>query len=44
MQKSVIAIVAVLAATVTLAACDNTIRGAGKDIRQTGDAVQDATR
>ena len=25
-----------------LAACDNTIRGIGRDIRETGDAIQDS--
>lgn len=36
-------IVLLIASGAGLAACENTIRGAGKDIDQTADAVGDAT-
>lgn len=39
-----LALVAAAALTVgTLAACDDTIRGIGRDIRDTGQAIEDAT-
>lgn len=44
MKKSTIAVVVALIATLSLTACANTIRGAGRDARQTGDAIEDATQ
>ncbi len=44
MKKSTIGVVAALIAALSLTACANTIRGAGRDVRQTGDAVEDAVR
>ena len=32
------------AASLGLAACENTIRGAGKDLHETGQAVEDAIK
>jgi len=42
MSKRLIAFIALVGIAVGVTACDNTIRGAGADIRQTGDAIQDA--
>ncbi|WP_181704182.1 entericidin A/B family lipoprotein [Chthonobacter albigriseus] len=41
MPKTFAAVAVVLVAAFTLAACDNTVRGVGRDMRETGDAVQD---
>jgi len=35
------AIVAACLLAITVAACDNTVRGAGQDIQDTADAVED---
>ena len=37
-------LVMLLGFTAVVAACDNTIRGVGRDIQETGDALEDATR
>lgn len=34
---------ALLGILLAVSACDNTIRGIGADVRETGDAVEDAT-
>jgi Predicted small secreted protein len=45
MKLSKIALFGIAAVfALSVAACDNTIRGAGRDIQDTGDAVQDAAR
>lgn len=36
------AIAAVLACALTISACANTVRGAGKDLNATADAVEDS--
>lgn len=41
-MKSVTAIAVVLIAALALSGCANTIRGVGKDVKQTGAAIQDA--
>jgi predicted small secreted protein len=43
MSSFKIACLAIIAAF-TLAACDNTIRGAGTDLNQSADAVQDTVQ
>ena len=43
MPKRSIAVVTALVAALALTACANTIRGAGRDVQQTGDAIEDAT-
>lgn len=37
----IVMMAALLAAALGLAACDNTVRGAGQDLRDTGQAVAD---
>jgi predicted small secreted protein len=44
MSKRTVALVAALVAALAVSACANTIRGVGRDVQQTGDAVQDAAR
>ncbi|WP_075217483.1 entericidin A/B family lipoprotein [Mongoliimonas terrestris] len=44
MTKSYTAIVAVLVSAFVLAACDNTVRGVGRDVRETGQAVEDVSQ
>lgn len=44
MRKPSIAVIAALVAAFGLAACDNTIRGAGKDVKETGDAIADTAQ
>ncbi|WP_181707854.1 entericidin A/B family lipoprotein [Chthonobacter rhizosphaerae] len=44
MSKSFVALVAVLISSFVLSACDNTVRGVGRDVRETGDAVEDVAR
>ncbi|MEM1401581.1 MAG: entericidin A/B family lipoprotein [Pseudomonadota bacterium] len=42
--KRLIAMIALIGGlTAMLGACDNTIRGVGKDIREAGDAIEDST-
>lgn len=41
MPKFLQIVVVGLVAAFTLAACDNTIRGVGRDARETGQAVED---
>jgi predicted small secreted protein len=36
-------VAALIGATVALSACDDTIRGIGRDIKDTGRAIEDAT-
>lgn len=44
MPKTFIAIVGLLLTALTISACDNTVRGIGRDARQTGDAIEDSTQ
>ena len=41
MSNRLIAIVAGLVSVLVLSACDNTIRGVGRDVQETGNAVED---
>jgi predicted small secreted protein len=41
LRRSVL-LVLLVASAIGLAACENTIRGFGRDVRETGDAVGDA--
>jgi predicted small secreted protein len=43
MRTRSLAVVATIIAALALTACANTIRGAGRDVEQTGDAIEDAT-
>ena len=39
----IVAVAGLIAATLALSACDDTIRGIGRDIKDTGRAIEDAT-
>ena len=40
----IVALLVLVLGMAGLAACDNTIRGIGADVQETGDAVEDATQ
>ena len=42
--RNMIVVTVMIVTASVLAACDNTIRGIGRDIREAGDAIEDATR
>ncbi|WP_082550018.1 entericidin A/B family lipoprotein [Mesorhizobium sp. Root157] len=42
MKLSKLAPIAIIACALALAACANTVRGAGKDINNTADAIEDS--
>ncbi|SJZ51464.1 entericidin A/B family lipoprotein [Consotaella salsifontis] len=44
MQKRFAVLSLILAAAVTLSACANTVRGVGRDVNSTADAVQDSVQ
>jgi predicted small secreted protein len=44
MPRRVIALAALIATLAGLAACANTIRGVGRDMHQTGQAIEDAAK
>ena len=44
MRKVTMLCLAGLLAALALAACDNTIRGVGRDLRETGKAVEDVAK
>lgn len=41
MRKFPFVLIASLVGALTLAACDNTIRGVGRDVKESGNAVED---
>lgn len=44
MSKPFVALVGLLVSAFVLSACDNTVRGVGRDVRETGQAVEDVSR
>lgn len=43
MSNRFTALTAIVAAAILLSACANTVRGVGRDVQQTGDAIEDVT-
>jgi predicted small secreted protein len=44
MPSRIAALAAILATALFVTACANTVRGVGRDVQQTGDAVEDVTQ